>query len=139
MGDGIPFATDAWIKRLGEECNNSEFYRQAAKNWEGDLYFIVEPEGSLEQPIYMYMDLYHGQCRQAFIAKDPHSLTPEFSISAPLSAWKELAEKKSDPIKMLLTRKLSLKGNMAKVMRNAKAAQALVNCSISFETEFPTD
>ncbi len=139
MGDAIPFATDAWIKRLGAACNSSETYRQAAKNWEGDLYFIVEPEGSLTEPIYMYMDLYHGQCRQAFIAEDPTALTPEFTISAPLSRWKELAEKKTDPIKMLLTRKLSLKGNMAKVMRNAKAAQALVNCSTSFETRFPGD
>jgi putative sterol carrier protein len=139
MGDPIPFATDAWIKRLGDECNRSEAYRQAARNWEGDLYFIVEPEGSLKQPIYMYMDLYHGQCREAFIPEDPAALTPEFSISGPLSAWKELANKKVDPIKLLLTRKFALKGNMAKVMRNAKAAQALVNCSTNFETKFPWD
>jgi len=139
MGDAIPFATDAWIKRLGDECNSSETYRQAAKNWEGDLYFIVEPEGNMKEPVYMYMDLYHGQCRNAFVAEDPTSLKPEFYISGPLSAWKQLANKKADPIKMLLTRKLSLKGNMAKVMRNARAAQALVNCSTKFKTVFPSD
>ena len=139
MGNGIPFATNAWIKRLGDECNNSELYRQAARNWEGDLYFIVEPEGTMKEPVYMYMDLFHGQCREAFIADDPTILTPEFSISGPLSAWKELAHDKADPIKMLLTRKLSLKGNMAKVMRNARAAQALVNCSKKFETLFPAE
>ena len=139
MGDAIPFATDAWIKRLADECNNSETYRQAAKNWEGDLYFIVEPEGSLKEPVYMYMDLYHGQCREAFVTEDPTTLNPEFAISGPLSAWKELAYKKTDPIKMLLTRKFSLRGNMAKVMRSAKAAQALVHCSTKFETAFPGD
>lgn len=137
MEEAIPFATDAWIKRLGEACNNSETYRQAARNWEGDLYFVVEPEGRLKEPVFMYIDLYHGQCRQAFVPEDPASVTPEFTISGPLSAWKQLADGNVDPIKMLLTRKLVLKGNMAKVMRNVKAAHALVSCSTSFETEFP--
>ena len=137
MPDPIPFATDAWIKRLGEECNNSETYRQAAKNWEGDLYVIVEPEGRLQQPVYMYIDLYHGQCRQAFVPADPATLTPEFYISGPVSVWKAIAEKKLDPMKALFTRQISLKGNMAKVMKNVKAANELVNCTTKFETEFP--
>ena len=139
MGGAIPFATDAWIKRLGAECNKSEAYREAARNWEGDLYFIVEPDGHLEEPVYMYIDLYHGRCRKAFVAEDHTKLNPEFSISGPISAWKELADKKVDPIKALLTRKLSLKGNMAKVMRNVKAANALMDCSTRFETAFPPD
>jgi putative sterol carrier protein len=137
MGGAVSFATDAWIKRLGQACNQSESYREAARNWEGDLYFIVEPEGRLQQAVYMYIDLYHGRCRQAFVPEDHTTLTPEFYISGPVSAWKELAEKKIDPIRALLTRKLSLKGNMAKIMRNIKAANALMDCSTSFETEFP--
>lgn len=137
MGGAIPFATDAWIKRLGDECNKSKAYREAAKNWEGDLYFIVEPEGRLKEPIYMYIDLYHGRCRNAFVPEDHTALTPEFYVSGPLSAWKEIADKKIDPIKALLTRKLTLKGNMAKIMRNVRAANELVNCSTQFETEFP--
>lgn len=138
MGDAIPFATDAWIKRLGEACNNSKAYYDAAKNWEGDLYFVVEPEGIISEPVYMYIDLYHGRCRQAFVPEDHTSLNPEFIISGPPSAWRQLADNKTDPIKMLLTRKLSLKGNMAKVMRNVRAAHALVNCSTQFETAFTT-
>ena len=139
MGDAIPFATDAWIKRLGEECNNSQTYYEAAKNWEGDLYFIVEPEGDLTEPVYMYIDLYHGRCRRAFVPKNHKELTPEFSISGPISAWMQFADKKADPIKILMTRKLSLKGNMAKVMRNVRAAYALVSCSKNIETKFPAD
>lgn len=139
MNNAIPFATDAWIKRLGDECNKSEAYREAAKNWEGDLYFIVEPEGNLREPVYMYIDLYHGQCRQAFVPEDYTTLTPEFIIRGPVSAWKEIADRKIDPIKALLTRKLFLKGNMTKIMRNVKAANALIECSTKFETKFPLD
>lgn len=44
----IKFATDEWIKALMEVINKSEAYAQAARNWEGDFYFIVEP-GDLER------------------------------------------------------------------------------------------
>ncbi len=135
--DKIPFATDAWIQRLHEEVNKSEAYRQAAKTWEGDFYFVVEPEGSLTEPVHMYMDLWHGESREAFIAEDPTVKTPEFVISAPVSVWKEVIELRLDPIKGLLTRKLKLKGNMAKIMRAVKAANELVRCTTRVPTEFP--
>ena len=137
MTGAIPFATDAWIKRLGDECNKSQAYRVAAKNWEGDLYIVVEAEGQLQETVYMYLDLHHGECRKAFVPKDPTTLSPEFWIIGPVSAWKEVTEKCIDPIKALLTRKLCLKGNMSKIMRSARAARALMNCSTSFKTEFP--
>jgi putative sterol carrier protein len=139
MPDAIPFATDAWIKRLGEECNKSAAYREAARKWEGDLYVIVEPEGRLQETVYMYLDLYHGQCRQAFVPADHTSMTPEFYISGPVSVWKAIAEKRLDPMKALFTRQITLKGNMAKVLKNVKAANELVNCTTTFETEFPLD
>ena len=139
MPDAIPFATDTWIKRLGEECNKSAAYREAARKWEGDLYIIVEPEGRLQETVYMYLDLYHGQCRQAFVPADHTTMKPEFYISGPVSAWKAIAEKRLDPMKALFTRQISLKGNMAKVLKNVKAANELVNCTTKFETEFPLD
>lgn len=137
MSVAIPFATDAWIKCLGEECNRSESYREAAKNWEGDLYIIVEPEGRLVEPVYMYLDLYHGQCRQAFVPTDRAALTPEFHLIGSVSVWKAIAERRLDPMKALFTRQINLKGNMAKALKNVKAAQELVNCTTRFETEFP--
>ena len=137
MSAAIPFATDAWIKRLGEECNKSEAYRQAAKHWEGDVYLVVEAEGQLRKTVYMYMDLYHGECRRAFVADDPGTLNPKFWFRGSVSAWKEVTDRNMDPLKAILTRKLALKGNMTNIIRNAKATEALVNCSTNFETEYP--
>ena len=139
MTDSIAFATDQWIKRLADECNNNKAYQEAARNWEGDIYFIVEPDDPQQEPIYMYMDLYHGRCRQAFVPEDYNTLDPEFRISGSLKVWRAIAKKQMDPMKALITRQLSVKGNMTKIMRNAKAANALVNCTTKFETEFPLD
>lgn len=137
MIDRVPFATDAWIKRLGEACNESPAYQDAAKNWEGDFYFIVEPEEQSQAPVYMYMDLYHGRCRQAFVPEDHRALNPEFRISGPMRVWQAIAEKRLDPVKAMLTRQLAVKGNLAKIVQNVRAANALVQCTSSFRTEFP--
>ncbi|MDH3675940.1 MAG: SCP2 sterol-binding domain-containing protein [Anaerolineae bacterium] len=139
MAKAIPFATDAWIKQLGAECNKSKAYREAAKNWEGDFYFIVEPDEQGQEPIYMYMDLYHGQCRQAYLAEDSSALDPEFRIRGPMRVWQEIAQRKIDPVKALVTRQLSVQGNMAKIMRNVRAANELVNCTTRVDTKFPVD
>lgn len=131
------FATEAWIQQFHDEVNSSEAYRQAAKNWEGDFYFVVEPEGSLTEAAYMYMDLWHGESRDAFITRDPAVKDPEFIISAPVSAWKDVIELRLDPMKGLMTKKLKLNGNMAKIMRAVKAANELVRCTTRVPTEFP--
>ena len=132
----VPFGTDTWIELFHAEINKSEAYRQAARTWEGDFYFIIEAEGSLTEPVYMYMDLWHGESREAFITRDPSVKDPEFVIRAPVSTWKEVVEMRLDPIKALMTKKLKLKGNMAKIMRAVKAANELVRCTTRVPTEF---
>ena len=133
------FPSDAWVKALMQDLNQSEAYAEAAKTWEGDFYFIVEPDGLVTEPIFMYMDLYHGECRRAFLPEDPATIEPEFRVSGKLRVWKAVTQKKLDPIKALLTRQLMLKGNMAKIMRNVRAANELVNCTTKVQTLFPPD
>jgi putative sterol carrier protein len=133
----LQFPSDEWIKALCQELNQSEAYAQAAKKWEGDFYFIVSPEGSVEEPTFLYMDLWHGKCREAFLAEDESEKDPVFRMSAPLSIWRKVVEKKLDPIQGLLTRQIQLKGNMTMIMKNVKAAQEMVECCTHIPTEFP--
>lgn len=133
----LKFPSDEWIRTLKDELNASEAYAQAAKKWEGDFYFIVTPGGPLKEPVYLYMDLWHGQCREAFLAENESQKAPVFRMSAPLSVWRKVIEKKLDPIQGMMTRQLTLRGNMAMVMRNVKAAQEMVECCTHIPTEFP--
>ncbi len=133
----MDFLSDEWIKALCQELNQSEAYAQAAKNWEGDFYFVVEPEGEMKETVIFYVDLWHGECRGARLIGDEKEKEPVFRMSAPLSAWRKVVEKKLDPIQGLMTRQLKLKGNMSMIMRNVKAAQELVNCCTLVPTEFP--
>jgi len=133
----IKFLSEEWIKALMQELNKSQAYREAARNWEGDFYFISEPEGSVKETVIYYMDLWHGECRSACVVTDEKEKNPEFRISAPLSKWRRVIEKKLDPIQGMITRQLKLKGNLMKIMKNPKAAMELVNCCTLVPTEFP--
>jgi len=133
----LPFASEEWLKSLMVKINESEAYRSAAKTWEGDFYFVVEPEGSDTKPVIMYVDLWHGSCRDAYVVEDEGAMDPEFRINASMGAWETVVTKRLDPIQALMTRKLKLQGNMMKIMRAVKAAQELVECCTQVDTEFP--
>jgi putative sterol carrier protein len=132
----IKFPSDEWIKALMDEVNRSESYAEAARNWEGDFYFVVKPEAGGE-PVHLYMDLWHGKAREAFLATDPSVKRPAFRMVGTPKVWRKVIEKKLDPIQGLLTRQLQLTGNMAMIMQNVRAAQELVNCTTHIPTEFP--
>ena len=131
------FPSDAWIKALMEDLNKSEAYAEAAKNWEGDFYFVVEPGGALTSSMMLYMDLWHGKCRDALKVDDESAKTPAFRLSAPAVTWKKVITKQLDPMQGIMTGQLKLKGNMAMVMKSVKASKELVEACTRVPTEFP--
>ena len=140
MSEMLQFGTESWVKQLMVELNNSKEYAEAAKTWEGDMYFVVESKGSaLSEDVYMYLDLWHGKCRGAKVPENPSDIKPEFVIKGNVKTFKSVIDKKMEPIKAMLTRKLKLTGNMAKIMRNVKAANQLVMCCTLISTEFPLE
>jgi putative sterol carrier protein len=133
----IQFPSDAWIKAMMVDLNNSAAYLEAAKNWEGDFFFVIEPGGALEKTSILYMDLWHGKCRDAYALPDPGDCKPAFRLSGPVATWKKVMTKKLDPIQAMMTGQLKLTGNMATVMRNVRAAKELVESCTRIDTEFP--
>jgi putative sterol carrier protein len=132
------FPSDEWIKAMAEEVNGSEAYRKSATKWEGDFYFVVEPGPGLPEPVVLYIDLWHGEARDAFEVADKDEKEPEFTIRAPVATWRRVIEKKLDPIQGMITGQLKLSGTMSKVMRFPRAAAELVNCATKVPTEFPS-
>jgi putative sterol carrier protein len=130
------YATQEWCDLYKEEINKNKAYEEAAKTWEGDFYFITEAGGPVKEPIYMYVDLYHGKCRAAEIVTDPNKYKPAFTISAPYAIWKQIATKKLDATKALITKQSKMTGDMAKIMRYTRAANELTNCTMLVPTEW---
>lgn len=133
----IPFPSDEWIKAMMADLNASASYEDSARTWEGDFVFVVQPGGSLDKPASLYMDLWHGKCRDAYMLKDGEDTQAAFTISAPVANWKKVMTKQLDPIQSMMTGQLKLKGNMAMIMKSVRAAKELVESCTRIPTEFP--
>ena len=132
------FPSDEWIKLLMVDINNSSAYQDAAKNWEGDFHFIIEPGGTLDKTVILYLDLWHGKCRQAYaVDGSDDGRKPAFRIKAPVNHWKKVITRQLDPLQAMMTGQLRLSGNMAAIMRHVRAAWELVECCTHIDTIFP--
>lgn len=131
------FPSEEWLDALVKELKDNQKYREVAENWEGDFYFIIEPDKGLEERVIAYMDLWHGECRSACILTDENEKNPEFRIRAPLSKWRKVLEKKLNPIQGMLMGQLKVSGNMMKIVKTPRAAIELVDCCSRVPTEYP--
>jgi putative sterol carrier protein len=123
-----PFPTAVWVSALMEKLNTDQRYAHIARNWEGDMLFVIEPGGSLTQKMEIYLDLWHGKCRQAFIVLDNDERKPAFVMKAPYENFSRVIKGNLDPMQALMTRKLAVQGSMSVLMRNVPTVLDFVRC-----------
>jgi putative sterol carrier protein len=132
----ISFPSEEWIKALKERLNNNPTYAEIARNWEGDLFFQVEwPDGS--PPTLLYIDLWHGQCRDAYRVTDP-SQKAAFRLAAPIGNFVKILKGQLDPMQAMVTGKLKVQGNMVMMMKNIPTVLEFVRTARQIDTEFLT-
>jgi putative sterol carrier protein len=129
------FLNQAWVDRLVEKLNSDARYAQIASKWEGDFAFVIEPTGDLTQPIFIYVDLWHGTCRSGRFLLGLQDITAAFTMTATYEDIKKVLTGKLDPMQALMIRKLRLQGSMAYMMRNAPTVIDFVRCAREITTD----
>ncbi|NJN82341.1 MAG: hypothetical protein HC802_08760 [Caldilineaceae bacterium] len=127
---GYVFPSAEWTEQFDGAIKSSDAYASAAKNWEGDVLLVIEEGGAI------YLDLWHGACREAAFLDDASARDAEFKITASMEKWRKVLDNKLDPVQGLMTRQLKLDGNLVKIMKNVKAAQELVRCATRVDTTY---
>ena len=122
------FPSEEWLQSLMVKLNTDEKYAQAARNWEGDMAFRIDPGGAVEAPVSFYLDLWHGKCRQAFVMDGTQDVKPVFVLKAPYLNYVRLLKGELEPMQALLTRKIGVQGNMAALMRSVPTVLDFVRC-----------
>lgn len=131
------FPSAEWVAELVQHLNSDKDYEAAARTWEGDLNFVIDDVPGLDEPVVIYMDLWHGKCRDARLTAEAASPSAAYTISAPLANWKRVITRQIGPIPALVSGQLKVQGNLAYILRHVRAAQQLVECATRVETEFP--
>ena len=133
------FPSKEWLEAYVARINQSAEYREAAATWEGDISYVfeAEPDKNVPTDTWAWLDLWHGECRQAKYGVMPEDgQKAKFIIRAPYTRWKEVIMRDLDPIKGMMQGKLKLKGDLPTIVRYVKAANELVNLAASVQTEF---
>ena len=113
------FPSEEWLKGLEEKLNSDERYGEVAKNWEGDLFFFIEPEGNLKEQLTFYLDLWHGKCRKVeYKPKHESHPNPTFTLTANYKNITAILSGNLNAMTAMMTSKLKVKGSMGYMMRN---------------------
>lgn len=132
--------TIAWAQAWAERLNHNPHYRSAAQKWEWPLILVLEkdPAHGLPENRNIYLDLWHGECREARLAGGKDLQEAPYVISASLPVWQEILAGQADPMMALTRGRLKLrKGNLLKLARYAQAAKQLVASAVQVGTAFP--
>ncbi len=122
------FPTPEWMQATKEKFNSDEKYAQIAKNWEGDLRVVLEPDGPLQETTRLYWDLWHGTCREAYIEDPASTRSPTLVITAPYGKFVRVLSGEVGVMQALMGRMVQVRGNMILIMRNVPTVIDFVRC-----------
>ena len=130
------FPLEEWLNELIEKIDSDDQYAKIAHKWEGDMGFVIEPNGPLEEEMAFYLDLWHGKCRDGNIIQAGQNIKPVFTLKAPYLNFRRILKGELDPMQAMLTRKVSEQGSMAVMMRNVPTVLDFVRCCREITVEF---
>ncbi|MGC8579978.1 MAG: SCP2 sterol-binding domain-containing protein [bacterium] len=150
----IPFPSEEWIAAFKEKINSNPNYKESGANWEhGTISLIMQVDQDVlekikkdpvlskqmkegETAVGVWLDLYHGVCREAKRVTAEEAEKAKFVIIGDYARWKSVMKKELDPVKGMMQGKLKLKGDLPTIVRFVKAAQDLVDSATMVDTKF---
>ena len=135
----IKFPSEEWVTAFFTAINESPEYKEGGKPWTYGVTALVvnaQPDLGLAESYGMWLDLHEGVCREAHHCSVEEAQTAPFCIFGDYARWKQVIHKELEPVKGMMQGKLKLKGNLQIIVRNVKAAQALVTCATRVPTKF---
>jgi putative sterol carrier protein len=134
------FPSEEYVQAVMDVLNNDQQYAEIARNWEGDILFVIEPDKGVESvnlPMTLYFDLWHGKCREVRIIDPEVDEVPDaaFTMIAPQANYLRILRGELDPMQAMITRRLKVEGSMAYMLRNVPTVLNFVRCCSSVEIE----
>jgi putative sterol carrier protein len=117
-----------WVASFEELVQADETYKQVAKKWEGSvvIHMLANPPVGLQRDIYVFLDLWHGDCRYAKLVPQDVGRNANFVLTGELERWEAVLNKELDVTKGMMQGKLKLKGSLPTIVRYVKASIRLV-------------
>lgn len=140
---GPPFVmgTPEWVAQFQKSIQGDAGYKEVAKKWEGSvvIHILPKPEVGLIDQMYIFMDLWHGDCSFVKIVPPDTGEAGDFVLTGEYERWREVIGKEIEVVKGMMQGKIKVKGDQGTLVRNVKAATRLVDIAISTNPRFPDE
>jgi len=127
----IVYPSNAWAEEWRKVVNNDKACVERGKSWgvdfNGNFVFVVEPGSGLEKVTYVYFAYRAGECTEAHLIDDPSEVEAGFVSSGSYEQFKKVVKGEADFIELTMKGVLKLKGDMSKIMRNARFVRAVAD------------
>jgi putative sterol carrier protein len=121
-------ATPEWLMVYEKNLQSDTVFKKAGQGWEGSVVIkiLAEPEIGLDEDLYLFLDLWNGECRSIRIVPPEVGDNGSYVLSGAYDKWKSVLLKETDPVKSLMQGKLKLKGDLKTLIGYVKAAVRIV-------------
>jgi putative sterol carrier protein len=121
-------ATPEWLEVYEKNLQTDSVFQKAGKGWEGSVVIkiLAEPEIGLDDDLFLFLDLWNGECRSIRIVPADVGENATFVLTGAYDKWKSVILKETDPVKGLMQGKLKLKGDIKTLIGYVKAAVRIV-------------
>lgn len=137
--------TPEWASKIEEKIQNDRRYKEVAKTWEGSVTLVFKADSApgLDSDLFVFMDLWHGQCHSVKIVPNEIGRSADYVLEAKYERWKRVFKKDLNVVKEIATNQLKLVPfNFKKAGKLASAAQAairLVDLAGEVSDKFPDE
>ncbi len=130
-----------WVAAFEKKIQEDDHYKEVAKTWEGSvvIHILGDPELGLEDDIYMFMDLWHGDCRFVRLVPREAGENGDYVLTGGFERWESVLKGELDVVKAMMQGKIKLKGSLPAIVRYVKASIRLVELAAQIETRFQTE
>jgi putative sterol carrier protein len=134
MSTRIELGSDEYQATFKEKINSDEEYANLASSVEDSYTLILqgEPDKGVPDTMIVGFAIKDGKMTDIWSGEKDTS----FILSAPYRVWVDILLGKIGANRAFITRKLSIKGNMPRLLKTAKATDRLVALLREIPTEF---
>lgn len=131
------FGTLEWIQTLRTRLNESERFRRAARGWNASLLYEVlpEPGSGLDEPAVLGLTVVKGEVTDAWEGER----ASDYRITAPYGVFRAMNNGEMNAIKAVTARKLKMRGNPARLLRDARPVNALQAVAVDMSKDGTTE
>jgi putative sterol carrier protein len=134
------YPSQEWCDEWKKAINNDEFVAKTGKNWgsgfNGNWLFEVTPGGGLDHTVYVYLEAAAGKCSDARLLDEPSGVDPGYVVTGSYTVFKSVVKGEQDFFATVVKGGFKLKGDMTKLMLNARFVRAVANSISSFESDY---